>query len=68
MNFDTGLAFLIFFPFVMGLISFLAGTYSVRKREAAGVKEGQENLRDALSIGAAVLEFLCTIVICGVTL
>lgn len=68
MSLGTGLAFLIFFPFVMGLISFLAGTYSVRKRETAGMEEGQENLRDALSIGAVALEFVCTIVICAVTL
>lgn len=66
MNLKTGLAFLIFFPFVMGVVSFLTGIHCVRRREVAGAFEGQENLRDALTIGAAVLEFLCAIALCAV--
>lgn len=61
MNLSTGLAFLIFFPFVAGLFGYLAGMYRVKRRAAAGTEEGQENLRDGICIAAVVLEFMCAV-------
>lgn len=61
MNLDTGLAFLVFFPFLAGLITFLAGRYCIRKRAGTGETQEQENLRDGIVVVVAVLEFLAAV-------
>lgn len=57
MGLGIALAALVFFPFIAGLASFGAGALCLRKKEKSGVTGGQENLRDAVAIVSAVLEF-----------
>lgn len=66
MNLDTVLAFLVFFPFLAGLVTLLAGRYCVKKREKAGGIQGQENLRDGIAMAAVSLEFLAATLLLSV--
>lgn len=66
MNLEAGLAFLVFFPFVAGLVTLLTGRYCMRKRLKAGETQGQENLRDGIVAAVVLLEFLAAVALLGV--
>ena len=55
---ETGLAFLVFFPFLAGFLVFGMGAYCHKKKAHAGVTGGQENLRDFAAVTAVALEFV----------
>ena len=55
---ETGLAFLIFFPFAAGLLAYLAGRADGKKEANARGQESGGTLRDLLVASFVVLEFI----------
>ena len=55
---ETGLAFLIFFPFASGLLAYLAGRADGKKEANARGQESGGTLRDLLVASFVVLEFI----------
>ena len=55
---ETGLAFLIFFPFAAGLLAYLAGRADGKKEANARGQESGGRLRDLLVASFVVLEFI----------
>ena len=58
MKLETGLGFLIFFPFMAGLLAYLAERFPGQKKEDELRGNHRGTLRDAVVIAAVVLEFL----------
>lgn len=55
------LGFLVFFPFIAGLLSCGAGVLCVRRNQKAGRPQGQETPRDVAVAAAVIIEFLLTV-------
>jgi len=61
MRLETGLAFVVFFPFAAGLLAYGAGSSFGGKAEV--LSKGRENLRDGIASLSAVLEFVGILVL-----
>lgn len=55
---ETGLAFVVFFPFITGLLSYMAGRYDGKRENKVPGGKQKGTVRDLLVIASVGLEFL----------